>query len=297
MAVDIIESLSNQFITICKQHKLPYVADITSNGYLLNLDTFMKLYQCHVFHYTLTIDGVRDTHDNQKPLANGDKTFDVVVNNLMEIKEKIKHNYFNIVIRTNFSTEIYSHLKEYIDFFYDRFSDDKRFSFFARPVGNWGGESVKDFSDKLLNENHFVQVFKDMIAYEKTLDYRKHMSFIQPGGSICTYSNINTYLFDSEGNIRKCSCDLDNEKAIIGKISSDGSLDIDFNQEAKWVEFFEPKGLCKDCFFAPACLNNACLAKKVLGRGNKDVCDVYEKNYIGYMLQLIDKTDEIEVLS
>lgn len=297
LALDVIEYISERLIQICKKHKKSYVADITTNGYLLNLETMKKLYKYHVFTYQVTIDGIKVTHDAQKPLVNGNPTFDVVTQNLVDIKQNFKNKYVNFLIRTNFTPVIYEHLEEYVDFFYERFNGDNRFHFFARPAGNWGGDTVKDFEANLFKKDKFEEVFEKMLSFDKVLDYSQHLNFVTPLGSICMFSFVNTYLIDAEGNVRKCSCDLDADENIIGKLELDGTMTIDENKRAKWVNLFgEGEEHCKNCALAPACLNNSCMASKVLNRNKDGLCDVYEKYYIKYILKLVNRSEEIEVL-
>ena len=295
LALDVIQFLSESFIDICRKLKKPYTSNITSNGYLLTADTLIKLYNLKILTYTITIDGIRETHNKQKPLANGKDTFDTVISNMLDIKQNVKYKFFNIIIRTNFTKEIYNHIQQYIGFFYDRFNDDKRFSFFARPAGDWGGSTVKGIAESLFTEDSFNEVFKSIINSDKSLNYNYHLKFLQPCGSICVMSSINSFLIDSEGNIRKCSCDLDNEKNIIGKLE-DGKMNLDVDAYSKWVDYYDPKEECNNCFFAPACLNNSCLANKVLHRNQNITCQVYEKKYLGYILKLYDNVENIEVL-
>lgn len=297
LGMDVIEYISERLMQICKKNKVSYIADITTNGYLLNLETIKKLYKYHVFTYQVTIDGIKETHDVQKPLANGSPTFDTVTGNLVDIKQNFKNKYVNILIRTNFTPEIYNHLEEYVDFFYERFHGDDRFHFFARPAGNWGGDTVKGFEDNLFKGDGFIQVLEKMLQLDKVLDYSQHLNFAVPLGSICMFSFLNTYLFDSAGNIRKCSCDLDNDRNIIGKLELDGTMNIDENERVKWVNLYgDGESYCKNCSLAPACLNNACMATKVLKRKEGAGCDVYEKYYLQYILKLVNRSEEIEVL-
>jgi len=143
LEVPMIEELSDRIMKICNQHHVPYLASVTSNGYLLTPDVLKRLLKRKVTNYTITIDGVKETHDAQKPLANGKPTFDTVIGNLLAIRDTIKNRSFHISIRTNFTETMYSYIDEYMDTFYQYFGEDSRFSFFARPVGNWGGDRVK----------------------------------------------------------------------------------------------------------------------------------------------------------
>ena len=101
LALDVIEQISTKVIDICKKARRKYVADITTNGYLLSLDVFKKLLSLNVLEYQITIDGVKHVHDSKKPLVNGGGTFDTVTSNLRLIKQGVKSSTFSIVIRSN----------------------------------------------------------------------------------------------------------------------------------------------------------------------------------------------------
>ena len=82
LEIDTICAMSKEFIKICKTAKRKYWANITSNGYLINLDNFIKLYQANVLNYQITIDGIEETHDQQRVLANGGKSFQKIITQL-----------------------------------------------------------------------------------------------------------------------------------------------------------------------------------------------------------------------
>lgn len=69
LALDVIEQISIKVMNICKKARRKYVADITTNGYLLSLDVFKKLLSLNVLEYQITIDGVKQVHDSKKPLV------------------------------------------------------------------------------------------------------------------------------------------------------------------------------------------------------------------------------------
>lgn len=54
LSPEIIVRLSEKFIQICNTRHLPYSANMTTNGYLLNLDVFVMLYKLKVYDYMIT---------------------------------------------------------------------------------------------------------------------------------------------------------------------------------------------------------------------------------------------------
>lgn len=63
LALDIVEYISVRVIAICKNHRKPFTAGMTTNGYLLTLDVVRKLYAQRIFTYQITLDGDKRTYD------------------------------------------------------------------------------------------------------------------------------------------------------------------------------------------------------------------------------------------
>ena len=137
LAFDIIQYISNAVLNICRCAKKPMTSSITTNGYYLTLDVFKELQRYHVINIQITIDGLKSTHDKQRVLANGDPTYDIILHNLVEIKNKTKSATSRIVLRTNVTRDIFEKFDEYIDYYDGLFGDDIRFSYLIRPVGDW----------------------------------------------------------------------------------------------------------------------------------------------------------------
>lgn len=64
------------------------------------------------------------------------------------------------------------------------------------------------------------------------LNIDRHLSFLQPGGSMCVAAHKNTFLIDSEGGIRKCSCQLDDDRNRMGQVKSDGHFELDYYRKS-----------------------------------------------------------------
>ncbi len=74
----------------------------------------------------------------KKPLVNGDGTFDVVTNNIREVKNNVKSTIFSIIIWSSVTDDALESMDTFTNYFYEMLGDDKRFSFFLRQVGDWG---------------------------------------------------------------------------------------------------------------------------------------------------------------
>ena len=52
------------------------------------------------------MDGDKQHHDEVRQYANGEGTYDTIINNLRDISEKIKSATFSFVIRTNVTVDM-----------------------------------------------------------------------------------------------------------------------------------------------------------------------------------------------
>lgn len=259
-AFDVMESLSYQLLEICKRKKKIYNSGVTTNGYNLTLDMFKKLKKMHVTEYQVTIDGLPEVHDNQRVLANGEKTFDVIMNNLMQIKENVKSSTITFVIRTNISKDMLDHMDEFCKLLDEHFHDDKRFKYFWQMVGDYGyvkDESVRDLFGQVKDYKWLVENYTDWFLNSYT------MGLYGPDGGVCYALKRNSILVDAAGTIRKCTCDLDCEDNSFGSIEKD----FDIQKHEAWLDRkrINPDSACYLCKKRPLCHNRQCYkAKKCL---------------------------------
>ncbi|MBQ2767204.1 MAG: radical SAM protein [Clostridia bacterium] len=260
MSMKAIEYLSEKLMTICKKTKRKYISDITTNGYLLTEDVFRKLLSYNVLEYQITIDGTKEIHDSKKPLINGKGTFDVVTNNLKTIHEKIKSNMFHIIIRSNVTEDACESMESFTSFFKDMLNDDKRFSFFLRPVGDWGGNvKFDEMCRKRIEEDEIKLVYNNFIKGGANFKISTHESFYYTGGCVCYAGYKDSFVIDAEGGVRKCTCGLDDPDYRVGRMLPNGTMEIDEDKHSRWVgntvRFSEK---CSSCSFSPLCFGFCC---------------------------------------
>ena len=83
MAADIIHSMSQAIILECKKERKPYLAEITTNGYLLSLEVFEKMLNDRVYFYQVTLDGEKNIHNRNRPHKTDPDSFSKVYSNLL----------------------------------------------------------------------------------------------------------------------------------------------------------------------------------------------------------------------
>lgn len=252
-AMDVIENLSVKLIDVCKKNKKAYNAGITTNGYNLTYEIFKKLKKLHVTEYQVTIDGLASIHNAQRVMADGAPTFDVIINNLLAIKNNCKSSAITFVLRTNFSKNMLNNVDEFCKFLDKYFSNDKRFKYFWQMVGDYGyvkTEEVRNIFGQSKDYKWLIENYTGRFVNDYT------QALYGPDGGVCYALKRNQLLIDAAGEIRKCTCDLESE------MNHFGTIGVNFDG-AKHEDWLNSRAISRDsqCYFCkkrPLCHNRPC---------------------------------------
>ena len=294
LCMDIIEKLSASFIEICRKAHKGYSAGITTNGYLLSFDTFKTLYNNKVIAYQITLDGLKQEHDNQRCLSNQKGTFDVILSNLLQIKNNTNSAFFRINIRTNFPKASASNIDEYLRFYEKQFAGDDRFVFFVRAAGDWGGDRVKSFNG-LLSQNEENNLIEKIYQKDPKIDFHMNYEFLEPGRTVCHAVRKNMFNIGCDGKIYKCDSSID--IACVGALHEGGKMEIDEYKVALWAcgtRYMSPE--CDECFFSCSCIKGGCPLDIVKGYDPQKKRCSFEKENIDGVLKLFVKSQKTMVL-
>lgn len=283
VAIDNIRFLSKGMLDISRKYKKPYVASITTNGYLLNYDLFKELLSYKVVSYQITIDGSKINHDRNRILKNGKGTYSNIVNNLKEISSQSKSNIYKIIIRTNVTNTLLDLLPQYIEEMSKDFGSDERFGFYFRPVGKWGNKDISIKEQELLN--NFSDLYSTVLNCKYKLNYNIYRDMLDD--QICFAQNRNQYVIRADGRVAKCTMLLESEENDIGKLDSHG-MKLDEEKMEKWIAINKH---CDSmtCKLYPVCHGRTCPAKGYI-LNNNSVCG-YEGLSVEYILRLLNKTN------
>lgn len=290
LCMDFIEDFSAKVKEVCKFHKKSFTASMTTNGYLLTADNYRKLSKCNLIYYQITIDGVKEIHDIQRPhVEKNTSTFDVITKNLLDIKQKTKSKRTTINIRSNFSKLNVEKILEYKKYFSNNFGDDSRFKFSIYPVSDWGGEQIKEFEKELFEKNTLNDIYKLLDESQHKLHlYNYH--FMYKGSTVCYGAKKNAYVIKYNGKIHKCTLSFENDDYSIGEITDNGELNLNDYKESVWLSDFN-RCNNQDCFYAPICLKESCPFNRIQG-GKVAVCP-NEKTSLSHHLRLLDSNNNI----
>lgn len=293
---DLVISLMKDINTVCKEKGIVLISDMTTNASLLDIDTFSQLYSLKVLNYQITIDGCKETHDIQRPMNGNQSSFDTIMNNLRNIRDKVPGKFFKIGIRTNFTSFVDSQFEKMKSTLIEEFSNDSRFYFFFQWVKDWGGNRVTAISDKLLRDDEAIQHYgRWMDVMSKTSVRTGDVAMIRACSGLCIGCRKNSYLVNTDGTLCKCTTgiydDKYKDKAIIGYIDNFGNRIIDKWKEIEWLSCDANIDECRRCNLYPICLGMPCPYYKI--KHSKVICNK-DDSYIRHMLRSMARQGYIE---
>lgn len=256
--VDLIENFMESVSNICITHNKSLFSHVTTNGYFLNLNTVDRLIKVGVNSYTVTIDGYDDYHNATRFLKNGNPTYNHIIHNMKEL-----HNSnldFSIRLRCNITGDNTDGIDLLLDYWAKEYKfDDRMNDIDIRAVAKYNDNVSSDV--KIISNSRCKEIKDDLInKYMKKGLYDKTMwHFNENGFHICYAAEESSINVSPSGNILKCSIVLEeDERNIVGKINSDGTIDYNDNiflwNNAEARELNE----CNQCSHVITCFNSSC---------------------------------------
>jgi uncharacterized protein len=291
LCIDTITYISEKLKNICKNRYRRYTSSMTTNGYYLTKTNFLRLLDCNITQFNITIDGIKDTHDKQRMLRGGGDSFDTIIKNLLEIKDINHSKYFEINIRTNVSNDVLNVISDYAKFMQDHFGDDERFGFYFRPVYDWGGQTICEFKDHVLQGREvYNSIYEKLITSPYHLNYRLHYLDLM-SSSVCHACSKNSFIILPDGKLIKCSCDNSmHRNNNIGFLNTNGNMEVDQWKVALWGQKYKNKDVCKNCNSEPKCHSASCPASWIVHNQEERSCE-QGKSYMESFVKLLSKSN------
>jgi len=245
-ASDIVLRISEFSKHLCNQHSVNFGGVITTNGYHLDFDLFSKLVNLNQNHLQISLDGWGSIHDRTRKLANGKGTFQRIWQNLLELRNF--GGEFGVVLRVHLTNKNFDGVQKLCSMIVENFGKDPRFSVNLQDVRPLGGASANvERIDPLKFEGmasalHEIlnNMKKDHAKVSSSDNTRENLNRMaaEDQAYICYASKPNSILIRSDGSIGKCTVHLSSDHNKIGRLKSDGKLEIDQSKSLKWLRGF-----------------------------------------------------------
>ena len=254
LGMSIIETLSQKMISLCEEINVKYYANIATNGYLLTPNVAEKLREYKVTSAQITIDGPKEIHDSRRPLINGRGTYDIIMKNLMEIRDILP-----ISLRINVDYDNISAADKVMEFLKRNKMLDTIRPYLGLVIPyNDNYQEEKCFSDEMYSKYNLKFLMDHNIPLQKT--------YPRPRKNYCGADFCNGWVIDDKGNMYKCWNDIGIPEKVVGNINL-GDYYLQRTDLLEEYASFDPITYeeCKDCKMLPVCLGG-CPHNRMEGR-------------------------------
>lgn len=283
---DIIKRVNSVFRTVLKKTEIQGTISITTNGTLFTpkiLDLFVK---DSVDVVQITIDGPKEVHDSQRKTIRGFSTYQSILDNIEVV---LNETNTTVLIRVNVASDDESlciRVREWL-----ATEIIPRFLKYKSRV-KYNVISIWNATTKSINGICIadVQRFLNWINVTNATwvhDDQPLESFIRviktTGNLACYAGKPNHYVIGSDGTVYKCTVALDLPSNKIGRMLSNGSLEIKKGAEDIWVTNNSLNdSVCFKCALREPCVGIACPLVRI--QDNRQPCPT-EKKYLPLYLE------------
>lgn len=256
-----------------------YSASIVSNGYLLDDTTISELKKFKVKSIQITLDGSQIQHDKVRrhlnPVTNKrEGSFSTIIKNM-----KNASNFFYISLRVNVSQYNLNGIKTLIDELAFEGLAEKNIQLHFQPVFNYNTTNPK--ADYKPNENIHLTIQKFSKLESQWLLYAKEKGFklgdpFKSGNSGCAALQKNSYMIESNGEVKKCNNDLGKPGTAVTTIMSPENIN---NHNLDIWDNYQPENECKSCVFLPLCYSNCPHRNMHSPEEKPDKCPSFKYNW------------------
>jgi len=255
-----IEDIAPFALELVERHSLSFSSKMTTNGYLMTPEVVDKLLAWKIPRFQITLDGPPETHDRSRPSRDGRGTFEVIFNNLVEMKKRPET--FAVNLRVNFDRENCDELDRFFDLCERELEDDPRFQLCFRAVNRLGGPNDPQLEVCGGGEAQDIRRRLEAEAKKRGLNLTDRINIFHAGlgSKVCFASRPHSFVIGASGKIMKCTLDLDmNDRNVVGHLGETGEMTLDDDKMALWTEpAFESDSKCQKCVVLPACQGVSC---------------------------------------
>lgn len=270
LGIDIIEKMSKEILEITDKYGLKYSSAMSTNGYFLTQKNIDILEKCRLTRIQVTLDGMKELNDKTRVLVDGTGTFDIIINNLMQLRTGIK-----IYVRINLNKENQSEIAKVSDLIKKiKEKNDIDISTYGAHM------SVYEYNNEDVDELELsIKEYSDVLKKNNIIGTNKNNNI---RFSFCDAAKIYSYCFDEYGNMYKCWNDIGNDKYIYDNVINANARGIVNYTEKNALDYLVNSfpDECIGCKVLPICMGG-CIKKRVIEK--KKSCSPIKYNLDDYV--------------
>lgn len=232
LARNVVLDISRHAAELSSARSIRYAANMTTNGYLLDIETAHELVEAGVNFYQISLDGYAEDHDKTRVAANGKGTFDRIIENLLAIRES--NLPLTVLLRCHFSPDTVGTIDRLIAFINAEFAGDMRFRVYFKSIERLGGKNDANITRYIEPVEDEVKAHLEsrLAVPGQTYDIEAEEQYV------CYASKPNSLMIRADGSIGKCTVALYDTRNALGRILPDGTLEIDNQKLRLWANGF-----------------------------------------------------------
>ncbi|MDD4036198.1 MAG: radical SAM protein [Bacilli bacterium] len=241
-------TINTNLHSICNIKGRNLKSSVVTNGYLLTLRNFLKMYDAGINEIQVTLDENSIIHNKYRTHITDGATFNTIIDNLRAIS-KCNRNDFHIRIRCNYFNKSIDKIDECVEIYKKYFQNDNRFSFTIKPIVNYDSNDPKELITTYIGTVGSVTNF--ILKYPEL--NTEFSGVLMPKRKWCSFYGSNTVVINNIGNIYSCDSTINNDDYLIGYIDESGSIIYnDKYNELLYDEIFR----CLKCNRYPICVGS-----------------------------------------
>lgn len=264
---DTIFYLSTRLISLCNDLNITYHSKIITNGFLLDYSTALKLKnECKIHSAQITIDGLKETHNNRRRLKNNEDSFSTIMKNIDLCKDIIDIN-----IRINIDSNNITEVQSLVDLLLSKKNWLNKVNFYFAPVQS------TDKCLTCLKTTDFTDLINTLINHCLNKGYVNLLDNLYPSSKPVSCAAITTsqFIVDPNGYLYRCYMEIGNPSFSIGHIENLTSINMVENKNfLNWIKTKVPTK-CTSCTIYPLCQGGC----PFLSKSSALQCDSFFNNY------------------
>jgi len=252
-----IRKVSERLMALAAELGIGYSAHMVTNGLSLKPAIFEELHvKYKVQRFEITLDGDAESHDNRRHTKAGEKTFDLILKNIVDVTHSPAYagKYNVVTIRCNVDRRNIDRVVPLIELLASKGLGDK-VRFYTAPVYSWG------------NDAHLLSLEKAEYG-EREIDFL--IALIQNGFKVAPLPGLNQIVciavsqdaevIDSQGQLYNCTEIplvplYESADYLLGNVRKQPVVSLEERAFHDWPEQIENnKSLwCSTCRMLPVC--------------------------------------------
>lgn len=244
-----IEYISRTIREWAKERWVKFGFNMVTNGSLLTRDVVSRFIELGLLSVQITVDGDRISHDASRPFRTGEGSFEIILNNIVSIADKVK-----VHLTGNFNSSTFNNMLKLLDVLEEKGLKEKLASVNFSPImarlGNNNGDGAPRLMEMggckaFFEEEHY----QENLTLSKEVRRRGFKTSPAIGVNVCpVLKNDTMVIIDPTGIIYKCPSFVGHPEFAVGDIRNE-----DLNRRHVENMTMDLWKKCLDCPYVPMC--------------------------------------------